>query len=68
VGLFTWIIVAVVILAIIGLGWQNFFSGVTQGAEKVASNPMIKNATDEAGEFVANTTENAAKEVIERII
>jgi flagellar basal body-associated protein FliL len=67
VGLFTWIIVAVVILAIIGLGWQNF-SGVTQGAEKVASNPMVKNATDEAGEFVANTTENVAKEVIERII
>ena len=66
-GLLTWIIVAVVVLAIIGLGWQTFFSGISQGAEKVASNPFIKDATKEAKEFVGNATDNASKEISERI-
>jgi len=53
-GLLTWIIVGVVVLAIIGLGWQLFFSGVTKGAEKVLSNPAVKNASNEAKQFVGN--------------
>jgi flagellar basal body-associated protein FliL len=57
-GLLTWIIVGVVLLAIIGLGWQVFFSGVTRGAEKVTSNPTVKSASNEAKEFVANLTNN----------
>jgi hypothetical protein len=67
-GLFTWIVVAVVALAIIGLGWQTFFSGVARGAEKVASDPIVKNVTDEAEEFAANATEKVAGEIVERII
>jgi hypothetical protein len=67
-GLFTWIIVAVVVLAIIGLGWQTFFSGVWRGVEKVASSPIVRNVTNEAEEFVANATESAVREIAERII
>ena len=67
-GLFTWIMVAVVILAIVGLGWQTFFTGVSRGVEKIAGSPIVRNVTDEAEEFVANATENAAREVVERVI
>ena len=62
-GVFTWIIVAIVILAIIGLGWQAFFSGVTKGADKVLSNPTVKNVSSEAKEFVANVTNNVTKDI-----
>ena len=34
-GLFTWIIIAVLILSIIGLGWQTFVVGVFKGGEKI---------------------------------
>ena len=58
-GLITWIIVGVVILAIIGLGVQVFFSGVTKGAQKILSNPAVSKASNQAKEFVANATNNA---------
>jgi hypothetical protein len=32
-GILTWIIVAIVILAVLGLGWDNFFAGVKKGAD-----------------------------------
>jgi hypothetical protein len=32
-GILTWIIVAIVILAVLGLGWDNFFPGVKKGAD-----------------------------------
>ena len=67
-GLFTWIVVAVLILAIIGLGWQTFFSGVSRGVEKIAGSPIVRNVTNEAEEFVVNATENAAREIFERAI
>jgi histidine ammonia-lyase len=57
-GLLTWIAVAIVILAIMGLGWQVFFSGVMKGAEKVLANPSVKNVTNEAKEFLATMTDN----------
>jgi hypothetical protein len=34
-GLITWIAVVVTILAIIGLGWNVFVSGVYKGAQKI---------------------------------
>jgi hypothetical protein len=60
-GLFTLIMIAVVVLAIIGLGWQVFLSGVTKGAQKVLSNPAVKNASSEAKEFLSNATNNVTK-------
>jgi hypothetical protein len=52
VGLLTWIVIAVVILAIIGLGVGTFFFGVMRGAEVTANNPVIQNATDQTKEFI----------------
>lgn len=51
-GLVTWIVIGVVILAIIGLGWETFFSGVAQGVEKLGQNPIVENITNGAKEAV----------------
>lgn len=67
-GLFTLIMVAVIVLAIIGLGWQNFFTGVSRGGEKIASSPIVRNVTNEVEEFVANATDDAADEIANRMI
>ena len=64
-GLLLLIIIAgVLILAIMGLGWQTFFGGVQKGAEKVGITKAIKNITNDIqkslGNIVSNTTKNVA--------
>jgi hypothetical protein len=34
-AILAWIIIAIIILAVIGLGWDNFFAGVKKGADKI---------------------------------
>lgn len=53
-GLFTLLLVVVVILALIGLGWKTFSSGVISGFETVLDigQPIVKNLTQEAREYV----------------
>ena len=58
-GLITWIIIAVVALAVIGLGITTFFSGVMKGVEKVEQNPVVKNTTNTASQIVSNATNEA---------
>jgi hypothetical protein len=60
-GLITWVVIAVVILAIIGLGWQTFFSGVWQGAQKVGQNPLVQNLTREVKDKVGDTIPDSTK-------
>jgi hypothetical protein len=58
-GLITWIVIAIIILAIIGIGWQAFISGVFKGAKKLgitANNPAIRNVTEKARQFINNVT------------
>jgi hypothetical protein len=65
-GLFIWIIIAVLILSIIGLGWQTFVVGVFKGGEKIInSNPEIKNITQKVKQYIINIIKNASDEVIE---
>jgi len=45
-GVILWIIAIVLFLAIIGLGWETFFTGVLKGADKIGITPIIKNITD----------------------
>ncbi len=60
-GLFTWIIIGLIILAIIGLGAGTFFSGVWSGIQKVGSNPMVQDAADEGKKVL----ENGTRQIIE---
>ncbi len=58
-GLLTWIVIAVVVLAAIGLGVGTFLGGVWSGAEKVGENPAVEDATEEVKEFFSNATKNS---------
>jgi hypothetical protein len=53
-GLFSLLLLVVVILAIMGLGWKTFSSGVISGFEKAVDvgTPIIKELTQEARDYV----------------
>jgi hypothetical protein len=53
-GLFGFVLLLVIILAVIGLGWQLFSSGVISGFDKDIDigTPIIKNLTQEARDYV----------------
>jgi hypothetical protein len=53
-GLLTFLLVIVVILAIVGLGWKAFSSGVISGFNKAIDigTPVIKDLTQEARDYV----------------
>ncbi len=40
------ILVAIIILAIIGMGWTNFLTSVFEGFDKIKNSPIIKNITE----------------------
>jgi hypothetical protein len=53
-------LVILVILALIGLGWDTFFGGVKKGVEKIGNLPEVKNLTNKAknefGSIIGNST------------
>jgi hypothetical protein len=53
-GLFTLLLIVVVILALIGLRWKTFSSGVISGFETVLDVSPPINLTQEAKEYVNN--------------
>lgn len=55
-GLFGFILLIVVILAIIGLGWETFSIGVIAGFDKAVDigTPIIKELTQEARDHINN--------------
>ena len=64
-GALTWIILIIVILAIVGLGWQVFVSGVFRGAEKIINtNPILKNTTQEAKQYFGGIVNNMSQGII----
>lgn len=63
-GLLIWIIIGIIILAIIGLGWNVFVSGVFKGANKIVdSTPTLKNIANKSKEYIVNTMKNVTKEL-----
>lgn len=55
-GLFGLLLLAVIILAIVGLAWKTFASGVITGFDKAVDvgTPIIKNLTQEAKDYANN--------------
>lgn len=53
-GIFGFILLIVVILAIIGMGWKTFSSGVITGFDKAINGgtPIVKDLTQEARDYV----------------
>jgi hypothetical protein len=59
-GLITWIVIAVIVLAVIGLGFGVFFSGVMRGVQIIGSSPAVQNVTDEAKEFLKGNMQSGS--------
>ena len=53
-GLFGFILLVVIILAVLGLGWNTYSAGVITGFDKAVDigAPVIKNLTQEAKDYV----------------
>jgi hypothetical protein len=58
-GLFTWVILAALVLVVLGLGAGTFASGMFEGAKTVGENPFVQNATNQAKEIVKDGTNKA---------
>jgi len=56
-GIVTWIIVIIVLLAILGLGWDTFFSGVKKGADRVGIGPILETAINTTTGLVKNASQ-----------
>ena len=57
-GFIVSILVIVFFLAIIGLGFDTFFSGVKKGADKLGITPIIETAADDAIKIAENASRN----------
>ena len=63
-GALTWIILIIVILAIVGLGWQVFVSGIFKGAEKIMNaDPILKNTSREVKQYFGSIIKNASQAI-----
>jgi hypothetical protein len=53
-GIIAGILIIIVLLALLGLGWDTFVSGVKKGADKVGLTPIVQGAV----QIVENGTRN----------
>jgi uncharacterized membrane protein len=60
-GIILWFIAIVLFLAIIGLGWETFFTGVLNGVDKIGVTPVIKNITDSTKESLHGIISESSK-------
>ena len=67
-GVMLWIIAIVLFLAIIGLGWETFFTGVIKGADKIGIMPFIKNLTDSTKETLGDVLTDSSKTTLENTL
>jgi hypothetical protein len=58
VGLFTLLLIVVVVLAVIGIGWETFSVGVINGVEKLidVGTPFVNDLTQGAKDIVNDPT------------
>ena len=64
IGWIVLILAILVILAVVGLGWDTFFGGVKKGAEKIGSLPEVKNLTDKAKSEFDSIIGNSTLDII----
>lgn len=57
------ILAILVILALVGLGWDTFFGGVKKGVEKIGNLPEVKNLTNKAKNEFDNLIGNSTLDI-----
>ena len=71
IGWIVLILAVLVILAVVGLGWNAFFGGVKKGVEKIGNLPEVRNLTNKArSEFnsvIGNSTLDIAAAIVQKI-
>ena len=67
-GVILWMIAIILFLAIIGLGWETFFSGVLKGVDKIGVTPVIKNITDSTKESLKGVLSDSSRNTIENTL
>jgi uncharacterized membrane protein len=67
-GIILWFIAIVLFLAIIGLGWETFFTGVLKGVDKIGVTPVIKNITDSTKESLQGIISESSKNTFDNSI
>ena len=67
-GVILWIIAIVLFLAIMGLGWETFFTGVLKGADKIGITPIIKNITDSTRGTINDVLSDSSQATIENTL
>jgi len=67
-GVILWIIAIVLFLAIMGLGWETFFTGVLKGADKIGITPIIKNITDSTRGTINDILSDSSQATIENTL
>jgi hypothetical protein len=63
IGWIVLILAVIVILALVGLGWNTFFGGVKKGIEKIGNLPEIKNLTNKAKTELDTITGNSTLDI-----
>lgn len=63
IGWIVLILVVIVILALVGLGWNTFFGGVKKGIEKIGNLPEVKNLTNKAKTELDTITGNSILDI-----
>jgi uncharacterized protein HemX len=53
-GVLTWVLVGIVVLAVIGLGVRTFVFGLQQGVEKIANAPGIRDVVAKTKQLVSD--------------
>lgn len=67
IGWIVLILAILVVLAVVGLGWDTFFGGVKKGVEKISNLPEVKNLTDKAKSEFDNIIGNSTFDIIASI-
>ncbi len=57
-GIIAGILIIIVLLALLGLGWDTFVSGVKKGADKVGLTPIVQGAVKIAENGTRNIVSN----------
>ena len=55
-GIIAGILIIILLLALIGLGWDSLVSGVKKGADRVGITPIVRGFANGARELVENVT------------
>ena len=55
-GIITGILVIIILLALIGLGWDTVVSGVKKGADIVGITPIVQGFANGTREIIVNAT------------